>query len=111
MPEEKRQSPRVNLRTAIRCQVRGEPHFDNAISDDISVGGMSFVGNNFIAPATPVMLEVNVLSKVLRPIGRIAWTQPLPHSDRNRLGIQFLELDPIEKNYLADFINMHTYKL
>ncbi|MFH1457713.1 MAG: PilZ domain-containing protein [Candidatus Omnitrophota bacterium] len=110
-PEDKRQFLRINLRTALRCQVRGESRFRNAISDNLSTNGVSFVADRFIAPSTPVMLEINVLSKVLRPIGRIVWSQPLPHSDRNRLGVKFIELDLMEKNYLKDFINMHTYKL
>jgi len=105
---DKRQFPRVNLRTAMRCQIRGRPHFDHAISDNISVGGISFVGNNFIAPTTAVMLEINLLSKILHPVGKIVWTQPIPHCDRNRLGIEFLELDLKEKSFLSDFITMHT---
>ncbi len=110
-PEEKRRFPRINLHTPIRYQIRGLPEFDNMVSDNISIGGIGFIGNKFIAPSTPVMLEVNILSRILKPIGKIAWSQPLPHSDRNRLGIEFLELDPIEKNYLQDFINMQLGQL
>jgi len=108
-PEDKRRFPRISLRTPVRCQIRGEHQFDNAISDNISAGGLSFVGNKFIPPSTPVMLEINVLSRILRPVGRIAWSQPLPHSDRNRLGIEFLELDTKESNYLKDFISMQSF--
>ncbi|KPK98459.1 MAG: hypothetical protein AMJ95_04310 [Omnitrophica WOR_2 bacterium SM23_72] len=109
--KEKRQSPRINLRTALRCQVRGEPRFASAISDNLSATGVSFTFDKFIAPTTPVMLEINLLSRVLRPFGRIVWNLPLPHSDRNRLGVQFTELNPIEKKYLADFIDMHLTKI
>ena len=105
--KEKRQFPRINLRTALRCQVRGDSRFGNAISDNLSTNGVSFVSERFIAPSTPVMLEINLLARVLRPIGRIIWNSPLPHSDRNRLGVQFIEIDPTEKRYLADFIEMH----
>jgi hypothetical protein len=107
-PEEKRQFPRINLRTPIRYQIRGNSLFDHAVSDNISLGGLSYIGNTFIAPSTALMLEINILSKILRPVGKIIWSQPLPHSDRNRLGIEFLELDLNEKSYLADFISMHT---
>ena len=110
-PEEKRRSPRIRLRAPIRFQIRGLQQSDNAISDDISIGGLSFTGNRFIAPETPVMLEINVLSRILHPAGRIAWSNTLAHSDRNRLGIEFTELNAEEKGYLADFINMQTGKL
>jgi len=104
--KEKRLFPRINLRTPIRYQLRGVPEFDNAISKDISSGGLSFIANKFIAPATPLMLEINILSHIIKPIGKIIWSSPLPHSNRNRLGIEFLELDPKEKDYLGDYIHM-----
>lgn len=53
-----------------------------------------------------MMLEFSVLSRVLKAIGRVVWSQPLPHSDRNRLGIEFLEIEKPEENYLEDFIKM-----
>ncbi|MFH0826753.1 MAG: PilZ domain-containing protein [Candidatus Omnitrophota bacterium] len=109
--KDKRRFPRISLRTALRCQVRGESRFTSTISDNLSASGVSFTFEKFIAPTTPVMLEINLLSKVLRPFGRIVWNSPLPHSDRNRLGVQFTELNAIEKKYLADFIDMHRTKI
>jgi len=104
--EEKRRFPRIKLKTPIRYQIRGESEFDYVLSDNIGVGGMSFVTNKFIASATPLMLEINVLSRILRPIGKIAWSTYLAHLHKNQLGIEFVELDPNEKNYLQDFVSM-----
>jgi hypothetical protein len=108
-PQDKRQFRRITVRTPLRCQIRGESRFRNALSENLSVNGVSFTGEDFIAPSTPVMLEINVLSKVLRPIGRITWSQPLPHSDRNRSGAQFIEFNLEEKKFLADFITMQSF--
>lgn len=105
---EKRRFSRINLRAPIRYQILGSSEFDNTLSDNISVGGLSFIGEKFIAPATSLMLEINVLSRILRPAGKISWVSPLPHSERNRLGVEFTELNPKEKNYLEDYINMVT---
>lgn len=110
-PKDKRCSPRITLRTPVRCQIRGEAEFHNSLCENISLGGLSFVGNKFIVPKTPVMLEVNVLSRILHPVGQVVWSQPLPHSNRNRLGIEFLELDPQENNFLKDFINLQTTRI
>lgn len=107
--EVKRRAPRIDLRAEMRYQVRGSAsEFSNVISDNISTGGVAFGADKYIAPQTPLMLEIDVLSRVLRPVGRVAWCQPLPHSYRNRLGVEFLEMDPLEKNYLADYISMQT---
>jgi len=93
----------------MRYQVRGRPQeSDSVISSNISSCGVAFNSNKFLAPQTALMLEIDILSRVLHPIGRVAWCAPLPHSDRNRLGVEFLEIDPLEKNYLEDYIQMQT---
>lgn len=110
-PEEKRQFPRIILKTPLRYQVRGRPEFNNCLSEDISVGGIGFAGDRFIAPLTNLMLEVNILSRILTPVGRVVWANSLPHSGRFRLGVEFLELNPLDKQYLADYLDMQLGKL
>ncbi|MCX5706358.1 MAG: PilZ domain-containing protein [Candidatus Omnitrophica bacterium] len=105
-PKYKRQFSRIDLHAPLRYQVRGYAEFANAISDNVSLGGMAFNAHRFLAPETTIMLEVNLLSRILHPIARIKWCQPLPHSDRSRLGVEFLEFNQIEKNYLSDYIDM-----
>lgn len=109
--EEKRRFSRITLHSPLRYQIRGLSEFHNTLSNDISLGGVSFNNSRFIASNTAVALEINVLSRSLRPIGRVAWSSPLPHSDRYHLGIEFLEFDPKEKNYLSDYIDMQRGKL
>lgn len=107
--ESRRRAQRVDLRAEMRYHVRGAAsEFFNAVSNNISTSGINFNANGYIAPQTPLMLEIDVLSRVLHPIGRVAWCQALPHSYRNSLGVEFLEMDPLEKNYLEDYINMQT---
>ncbi len=109
--EEKRGFPRITFRTPLRYQIRGTSEFSDTILENISVGGIGFVNNKFIIPQTLVMLEINILSHILRPIGKVAWASSLSHSDKYRLGIEFLELDCRDKNYLKDFIDMQTGRL
>lgn len=104
--KEKRNFRRLGLRTPVRYQIRGQPQIESTISNDISLGGISFTSNTFIPLQTPVMLEVNVLSKVLKAVGKIAWTQPVPHSYRNIMGLEFVELPHEERAYLEDYLNI-----
>lgn len=92
-------------------QIRGTPEFNNTVSDNISLGGIGFINDRFIAPKTLVMLEINVLSRVLRPVGKIAWASSLPRSNKYRIGTEFLELDPKERNYLTDYVDMQMGRL
>ncbi len=105
---ENRVFPRVNLDSPIRFQIRGDADFDNAVCNDISTGGLRFTSNKFVPTESALMLEIKLLERVLRPIGKVAWSAPVAHSYRNQLGVEFLEFDMLERNYLKEFINMRT---
>ena len=104
--KENRSSPRINFHSKVHYQLRGKPEFDSAVTSNISCGGMRFSNDKFIPTSTAIMLEINVLNRVLRPIGRIAWSQPVSHSNRSHMGVEFIEFDTLERNYLKEFINM-----
>ena len=103
---ESRRSSRINFSGPLRCQIRGLQEITSTISEDLSVSGVKFIAEKFIPPNTPVMLEINLLSKIVRPIAQIVWSMPFPHQDKFHLGAKFLEWDPREKKSLSDFLNM-----
>jgi hypothetical protein len=103
---EKRQFPRFRHKLPLRYQIRGNPDFTNTVVDDISVGGLGFGTENFIAPKTPIFLELNILSRVINAIGEVCWSSPVRHSDRYKIGARFLEFDPKEKEYLSDYLSL-----
>ena len=103
---ERRNYQRLKSQNPLRYQLRGTSEFNNTVTDDISAGGVSFVNSCFIPKSTLVSLEISVFSHVLNPVGKVAWSQPLPHSNRYRVGIEFLELSQCERGYLGEYINM-----
>ncbi len=106
--KENRSYPRLDFHSEIRYQLRGKQDFDNAISNNISSGGVRFTNQKFIPASTLLMLEINVGNRVLRPIGRVAWSNSLAHTDRNQMGIEFVEFNNLERDYLNDFIKMQV---
>jgi hypothetical protein len=106
--EEKRISPRIRLRAPLRYHILGTREFANAVSNDISTKGLSFINNRFIAPKISLALEIQLLSRLMRATGKVAWANPLAHSDKYRLGVEFLELGKEDQVFLNDFIDMHT---
>jgi len=108
---EKREFPRIQIHTPVHYKIRGSSEFNNVVSDNISVGGLGFVNNNFISPGTFLMLELNLLNRVISPLGKTVWSCPIAHSDRYGLGVQFHELDIKEKDYLQDFVNMQLGRI
>lgn len=104
--EEKRRFVRVKFKTPLRFQIRGRSEFDNSLSKDISLGGISIISDNFVPPNANLMLEFNLLAHFMALIGKVVWSSPLRRSNRFRSGIEFLEMEPSEKKSLGDFITL-----
>lgn len=104
--KESRLFPRIKFTGPLRCQVRGSQEITSTVSEDLSVSGVKFVAGKFIPPNTPVMLEINLLSQVVRPIAQIVWSSPFLRQDKFHLGARFLEWDPKEKKSLSDYVNL-----
>lgn len=106
MTEKRRRFKRISLLIPIHYRIRGKPDFDNGLSDNISEGGCAFKSYKFIPRGSLLMLELEILKKVIYPIGRVVWCQFSSYSERNRVGVEFVEFDPLEKAFLSDYINM-----
>ena len=103
---EKRCFPRIDFKFPLSYKIRGSSEFDQTVANDISCSGLSFIEDKFLAPETRLMFEIKILDKVLHPIGRIAWTNQLPHSSRYNMGVEFLEMEMDTRDYLCDFVDM-----
>lgn len=104
--KENRCFPRLSFHSGLRYQLRGGSDFANAVCNDISYGGLRFTTDRFLPIAAPVMLEINVLNRILRPVGKVAWSMPLAHSQRNQTGVEFVEFNGLDQAYLKNFIDM-----
>jgi len=107
---EKRFNWRLNARLQVRCNIRGTSRFDNGVTSDISPSGISFTHDAYISPQTPVNLQLQVSDRLIQTVGKIVWSSPVPHSNRYRLGAEFLELGVAEKEYLEDFVHLKSPK-
>jgi len=108
--EEKRRFPRIKLNTALCYQVRGAHDFNSTVSHDISESGVALVNDKFINCESLLNLKIKVLSRVLSAVGKVTWVNPMPHSNRFRIGVEFLEIDTWDKSYLCDYISMQSNK-
>ncbi|MCM8797590.1 MAG: PilZ domain-containing protein, partial [Candidatus Omnitrophica bacterium] len=104
--KDKRQYPRIAMRLPLTYRVRGKPISESTISTDISSGGLSFVTDKFFPVQTMLNLEFNLLSRFISLGGQVRWISPMPHSDKNKIGIQFTEIADTQKDYLSDYINI-----
>jgi len=109
--KEKRQFPRIQINSAIRYQIRGKPATKEAVCENISSSGAGILDNEFIAPKTILMLEINILSSVLPLIGVVRYVKIIPRSGRYYLGVEFIEAEPGDKRFISEYINMRLNKL
>lgn len=103
--DEKRRYPRFNTHLPIRFQLKESPSkFGYTLSRDISEGGMRLILNEFIRPKTEVLLETILLGRIFNPITKVVWAQRISHSDNYQLGLEFLEMDGLERRKLKEYI-------
>lgn len=104
--EEKRRYPRFNSHLPVRFQLKDSPSkFGHALSRDISEGGMRLILNEFFRPKTEVLLEMIVLGRIINPSAKVVWAQRISHSDNYQIGLEFLEMDRIEREKLKNYVD------
>lgn len=106
LSKEQRRFPRIRTNACVRYNVDGCRQASATTSSDISLGGICLNNDCFIAPQTELGLEVSLPSRILRARGKVAWSFPVAHSDRYRLGIEFHKLPQQESEYLEDYIHL-----
>lgn len=101
---EKRRSPRINAKVPLRYQIRGKPEYSSAISGNLSISGLGFINDQFIAPNNCLNIEINLPAQVINAVGRVTRADSLRGSDRYCLGVEFLEMDRRQKSALSDYL-------
>ena len=105
---ERRQQPRVN--TAVSVQYRGirqsEDSVINAISRDISTGGVRLLVNEFISVFTRLILDIAIPSapKPVRVVSKVAWIRKRPYGEQYEVGAQFTDMPEEVKRGVFDFV-------
>lgn len=105
---ERRRQPRIN--TAMSVQYRGIRQANdsvvNAISRDISTGGVCLLVNEFISVFTRLVLEIAIPSapKPVRVVSKIAWIRKRPYGEQYEVGAQFMDISEEDKRGVFGFV-------
>ena len=105
--KEKRKFQRVNARFPIRYRIRRGGFIASALTRDLSLSGARLNADRFFPQGLNLNLELNILAKIINPVGKVVWSQAQPHSNEYQMGIEFIEINPQDRNYLSDYISMH----
>ena len=105
---------RRHLRAEVQVPVRYRETFGSnptqyrgAQTKDISIGGLRFQTDTFIAHDTRVIFEIHLPSspKPVRAISSVTWTRAISSGIRYEVGSRFTDIIPSEKKLLEEFLN------
>lgn len=108
IPKERRRFLRVNFKEPLRYQILGLSILKNTIAENISLGGIGFINEEFIPPGTMIKLGFNIFLSHIEVLGKIVWTQLVSYSDRYRLGVEFQNLDLRASKSISDFVELQA---
>ncbi len=103
--KEQREFERIKLKTPLHYQVISRTESVNAQSQDISINGVGFISNSFIAPKALLDIQLQIAGNLFTPLGQVRWSAALPYSDRYRIGVEFREFNQVQKGRLKDFLD------
>jgi len=111
LKKEKRQHRRINVKFPIRYQIRRGGFFASGLTKDLSLSGTCLNADRFFPQGINLNLQLNILSRIIGPVGKVVWSQPLAYSNQYQMGIEFIEVNPQDKNYLSDFLSLCNMEL
>jgi c-di-GMP-binding flagellar brake protein YcgR len=102
---EKRRYPRVNVSFPVECNFLAKKNYFYTVSKDLSVGGVRILTNDFLPRGDFLKLHINLINKIIGLKAKVVWCNKERISERYSAGLQFVEINPANKNALGTFLN------
>jgi c-di-GMP-binding flagellar brake protein YcgR len=110
----RRKESRVNEEDKVVVEIlsnsnpSGEVMVFNALTKDISPGGVRVMANRSLPPGTPIRLEIVLprSRKLIRGKGKISWTRSVYEEELFEMGVEFTQIPLKDKMILLE----HTYR-
>jgi len=101
---EKRKYTRIPSRVPIDYKITHSRRYGKSITLDVSEEGIRAVFDNFVTPSTLICLDLNLATSVINIYGEVVWSQRMAHSDRYTAGIKFIQISPVDRLRLREYI-------
>ena len=90
----------------VSYSIRGRSQHAATLSKNVSAGGLGLLSDEFVAPRTLLNLQFSVLQKFFSIYARTKWISSVPSSEKYYFGLEFLELQPKDQEYLSDYVKL-----
>jgi hypothetical protein len=97
--QEKRTTTR--FRNSLPIQYRYLTKVNNALTHDLSEGGLSFTTNDFIPVNTQLSVSILPKDEPLRAGCTVVWVQKMAYGDRYNVGMKFTDINAYNKARIA----------
>jgi len=112
-PQQRRRDSRINEedKVVIELLTNGQPPTDktviNALTKDISPGGVRLMTNVLLPANTLLKMEIVLAQRrVIHAVGIVRWTRSMYEEELFEMGIEFTQISTDDKILLLE----HTYK-
>lgn len=104
--KERRSFKRKNIHASIRYELKSSLEYGSVLTRDMSESGIRINFEKFIPYNTDMILQMKLpaLPKVINTIGKVVWSQRIPHSDRYQLGLKFEGVTEEQRLELSGFL-------
>lgn len=102
---DQRKDERFGVSFPVECKTLPLRTYFYTVSKDLSLGGLKILTNDFLPKSNLIKLNINLIDKVINVKAKVAWCNSERSSERYTAGLEFLEINPINKKELTEFIN------
>jgi hypothetical protein len=107
---EKRQSVRLKASLPVSLEHLGiNHHYEEELTRDISMTGFRVNISSFFPKDANFLIKLRLpeVNKMIEGIAKVVWAQHLARSNQYEAGLQFVELNPIFKNWIEEYVQVN----
>ncbi len=104
--KEKRRFVRIHVSFPVECKTLPSQVYFYTVSKDLGLGGLKIISKDFLSKDSFVTVNVNLIDRILNAKGKIVWCNNRRASERYISGIEFIEMNQINRIELFELINL-----
>ena len=103
--DEKRRDLRIKENLPIRYESIPRAKFGNALSQDISEGGVRLTLDEFIPKLSKMLLMINLMpNKLVELNAEVRWAERVSHSYHYQVGLEFQDISPDARRSISEYV-------
>ena len=104
--DEKRRDFRIKENLPIRYESTPRGKYGNALTEDISEGGVRLTLDEFIPKLSKMLLMINLTpNRLVELNAEVRWAERVSHSYRYEVGLEFQDVNPDTRRSISEYVS------